>query len=274
MRMRLIFFVVWTFIASTAIAQQSFLFNYSDPEWTDGKAINLEAFEYIPATPNGKVIIFSHGAILNVDQNSIKSSIQFLRISKFAVDNGYKYVVFMRKGRGKSEGEFTEQNGKCSWSVTQRQIAEAESQLKQVVAQAKARYKVDKVILMGHSRGGFLSSRYAGNNPNDVSAVVSLAGAWNAACQSRDGNSARIGLEESAKKFKNQLWGFFENDSFFGHGAFDDYDYKWVKKITSENGLRMKVFTAGIRKDGHEAPIWDPKEWATEFFPLLNESTN
>jgi len=53
--------------------------------------------------------------------------------------------------------------------------------------------------LIGHSRGGFLSSHYAGNFPADVAAVVNLAGAWFAVCEQKNGGFAKHHFESSAK---------------------------------------------------------------------------
>lgn len=266
--------VTLTFLSFSNFAQTEFTFTVKDDKVTDGKSIKLQAFEYKPANSNGKVIIFSHGSVGGTtDQRAIKSPIKFLNTSKFALDNGYTFVTFMRKGRGASEGEFTEERGRCGWGETQRELNEAEVQLEQVIQQVKERYGVQKVILMGHSRGGFLSTTYAAKHPEQVQAVVNLAGVWNAACQGKDNYAAKVGLEEAAKKFKPQLWAYFEYDSYFAGDTFNDYNYEWFKKLTSENGITFKVFSAGNRKDGHEAPVWIPKEWATEYFPKLNELT-
>ena len=142
-----------------AHAELQLVFNHSS--LTDGKEIRLETFEYIPANWNGKVIVMSHGSTGGHDK-AIKTSTRFLNISKFALDNGYVFVVYMRKGRGKSEGDFTEETGRCDYGSLTREIGEAEAQLEQVVRQVSEKFRVPKVILMGHSRGGFLSSVYAG----------------------------------------------------------------------------------------------------------------
>jgi len=272
--------VAWL-LAGTAFAQapiqqpNPISFTFTDEKYTDNKPIKLEASEYIPqANSNGKVIIFSHGSMGGVtEERYVKESYKYLNISRHALNNGYTFIVYMRKGRGKSEGEFTEELGKCSWGETQRQVTEAELQLQQVVAQVKERYKVSKVILMGHSRGGYLSSFYAAKHPEDVQAVVNLAGVWNAACQFRDGNATKIGLEESAKKFKPQFWAYFDYDTYFMSDTFNDPKYEWLRKTANDNGLTFNVFSAGNRKDGHEAPTWIPYQWATEYFPKLNEAT-
>jgi pimeloyl-ACP methyl ester carboxylesterase len=250
-----------------AHAELQLVFNHSS--LTDGKEIKLETFEYVPANWNGKVIIMSHGST-GGNEKAIKASTRFLNISKFALDNGYVFVVYMRKGRGKSDGDFTEETGRCDYGNLTREVAEAEAQLEQVIQQVSAKYRVPKVILMGHSRGGFLSSIYASRHPAQVQAVVNLAGGWSTACEGRNGGFGRRALEESAKVYRPQFWAYFENDSYFAHGKFTDPDYAWFKESTAANSVRFRVFGDAGRKDGHEAPTWTPKDWAVEFFPLLN----
>lgn len=252
-----------------ASARAELQLGFIDSSLTDGKEIRLEAFEYLPANWNGKVIVMSHGST-GGDSKAIKASTRFLNISKFALDNGYVFLVYMRKGRGNSEGEFTEETGRCDYGSLMREVGEAEAQLTQVIRQVREKYRVPGVILMGHSRGGFLSSIYAGRNPSQVLAVVNLAGGWSTACEGRNGGFGRRALEASAKAFRPQFWAYFHNDSYFAHGKFDDPDYVWFREVAATNGVRLGVFTDAGRKDGHQAPTWVPKEWAVEFFPLLN----
>lgn len=258
--------------SAIGIAQTETTFIFTDPSLTKGMPIKLQAFEYIPTKSNGKVIIFSHGSVADSsDQRSVKSPIKFANISKHALDNGYTFVTFMRKGRGASEGEFTEQfRPGCSYGKNEAEQKEALAQLDQVVDQAITKYGVQKVIVMGHSRGGLLSARYALEKPEKVLAVVVLAGIWNASCEKNNGQASYQMLDDSAKKFKPQFWAYFEYDSYFGIGQADDYQYRALKKVASKDGVTFKIFGPGTRKDGHDTPTWQPKDWANEFFPLLN----
>jgi pimeloyl-ACP methyl ester carboxylesterase len=265
-------FIAFALHSLAAISQTELTFNFSDPSLTDGKTIKLQAFEYIPTKSNGKVIVFSHGSTGgNTDQRAIKAAYKFLNISKYALDNGYTFVTFMRKGRGGSEGEFTEEIRRgCSWGKNDAEQKEALAQLDQVVDQAIAKYGVQKVIVMGHSRGGLLSARYALEKPEKVQAVVVLAGVWNAACEDKNSRASYQVLDDSAKKFKPQFWAYFEYDSYFGNGQADDFEYRDLKKIAAKDGVTFKVFGPGTMKDGHATPTYQPKDWANAFFPLLN----
>ena len=269
---KLIIFLAASFFSVVGIAQTETTFTFSDPSLTKGLPIRLQAFEYIPNKSNGKVIIFSHGSTGgSTDQRVIKTTYKFLNISKYAVDNGYTFVTYMRKGRGASEGEFTEEmRPGCSYSNNEAEQKEALLQLDQVVEQAKNKYGVKKVVVMGHSRGGLLSSRYALEKPENVHAAVVLAGVWNSGCELKSNRPSYQVLSESAKKFKPQFWAYFEHDSYFGIGKADDFEYRDLKKIATKEGVTFKVFGPGTMKDGHATPTYQPKDWANEFFPLLN----
>jgi pimeloyl-ACP methyl ester carboxylesterase len=251
-----------------ALSQNLISFNFVDSGVTDGKTIRLEAFEYRPVNWNGKVILMSHGST-GGKAEVIKNTIKFLNISKEANASGYIFVTYMRKGRGNSEGSFTEESGRCDWANLSKEKKEAELQISQVIEQVKKNYSVAKVILMGHSRGGFLSATYAAKNPTNVSAVVNLAGAWSAICESKNGGLGRQELEDSAKKFKMQFWAYFEQDSYFRFNRFNDSDYVWLSKTAENNDLIFGRFSNQGMPDGHATPTYKPNEWARVFFPKL-----
>lgn len=260
--------VLTALILCQAVFAAETSFKFSHPSITNNRILTLEAHEYLPKQWNGKVILMSHGSTGGKD-SAIKTSIKYATIGKIATENGYIFITYMRKGRGKSEGEFTEETGKCDYGNLSREVSEAEVQLKQVLEQVKEKHKVSKVILMGHSRGGFLSSVYAAKNSNEVQAVVNLAGGWSTVCEGKNGGFGRQGLQEAAEKFKPHFWAYFEKDSYFATGKFGDWDYSWFKKTADQHGVNFRVFSDGGRKDGHEAPTWTPREWAEVFFPLL-----
>lgn len=264
------FSLFFSFSLNFALAQNTIAFDFSDPVLTEGKSIKLEAFEYKPFNWNGKVVLMSHGST-GGKQEVIKNSLKYLNVSREMTNAGYIFITYMRKGRGNSEGGFTEETGRCDRTNLQREHREAELQIAQVIDQVKQKYKVSKLILMGHSRGGFLSSTYAGKNPESVMAVVNLAGAWSAACENKNNGFGKSLLEASAKNFKKQLWAYFENDSYFSPEKFNDADYLGLRSVADTNGLKFEKFTSAGVADGHGTPILKPFVWTKTFMPLLNE---
>lgn len=260
---------LYLFFTNLAFAQNTITFDFSDPVLTEGKSIKLEAFEYKPFNWNGKVVLMSHGST-GGKQVVIKNSLKYLNISKEVTNAGYIFVTYMRKGRGNSEGIFTEETGRCDRNNLQKEQLEAELQIAQVIEQVKQKYKVSKLILMGHSRGGFLSSTYAAKNPESVLAVVNLAGAWSAICETKNGGLGKLALEASAQKFKKQLWAYFEQDTYFSSNRFNDPEYIDLRKIADSNGLKFGKFSNAGVIDGHATPTLKPFVWSSEFLPLLN----
>jgi dienelactone hydrolase len=254
--------------AQTKLEPVPTTFTYSDKGFTGDKKYRLDGFEYTPATWNNKVIVMSHGST-GGKPDAIKAVIQYKAIAAEAVKNGYVFVVYMRKGRGSSEGDFTEETGKCDYGSLRREQKEAEEQLTQVIEQVKAKHSVAKVVLMGHSRGGWLSATYAAKKPESVLAVVNLAGVWSAACEGKNGGQSRRDLEESATKFSPQFWAYFDSDTYFMGDKFNDAEYGWFTKTVADK-VTFKRFDAEGMTDGHATPTFKPKAWASAYFPALN----
>lgn len=257
-------------ISLPSFAQTPITLNFTDPNLTDGKTIKLEAFLYEPTNPNGKTILFSHGST-GGKKESIKETIKFMRIGKLVSDNGYRMVAYMRKGRGGSEGVFKEESGKCDRDSLNSEVADAYPQMDQVVDQIRKNYKTDKIILMGHSRGGFLSTVYAAKNPDKILSAVNFAGVWSAFCENRNGGFSHDMLGDSAKKFKNLYWAYFENDSYFASDTFNDPNYDWMSSTASKNGITFKKYPMADMKDGHLTPTWRPEIWANDVIRWLND---
>jgi pimeloyl-ACP methyl ester carboxylesterase len=268
--MKKLFLAVTLSYVSILWAQTSTRFDYKNPSNSNEPSIQLEAYVYEPSNPNGKTILFSHGST-GGKKELISYSTKFPTIASEVTKQGYRLVVYMRKGRGKSEGVFVEETGKCDRGSLDWEVADAYPQINQVVDQIRDRYKADKVILMGHSRGGFLSSLYAANNPSKVIAAVNLAGVWSAFCESRNNGYSHDALKESATKFKNQYWVYFENDSYFSEKRFNDPKYIWISETAKNNGLIVGIYPDAGEADGHATAYKRPDLWSGDVFKWLNQ---
>jgi len=141
--------------------------NYVERGLFGTSTYKLETTVYEPTVPNGQVVIFNHGST-GKHADVVKKTIKYVNIGSMFEKAGYTVIVPMRKGRGNSEGTFTEETGSCEYGRLQGELAEATRELGQIIDQVKERYHVDKVILMGHSRGGLLSATYAATHPDQV----------------------------------------------------------------------------------------------------------
>ena len=171
----------------------------------------------------------------------------------------------MRKGRGNSEGRFTEEDARtCSWGDQMRGVEEAEPQLDQFVDWVRTEYKVDKVIVMGHSRGGFLSTYYSARHPEKVAYSVNISGGWTTACESKNNMTHKM-LDESGAKFKNQAWVYATKDSYFSDRDLSDY-----ADIAAKSGVPF-IMLETTTGDGHAFASANPKLWLDQVEQGMNK---
>lgn len=254
-------------LCSAARAEQQIFFEYRDPARPDA-VIKLEGYLHEPQQPNGKTILMSHGST-GGKREAIAESIKYLLIGKMLNREGYRVVTYMRKGRGKSEGVFTEESGRCDYRSLEAEVADAYPQMQQVVTQVRERYGANKLILMGHSRGGFLSTYFAGRHPELVLASVNLAGVWSAFCENRNGGFSRSALDKAASQFKNNFWAYFENDSYFAAASFNDPSYEWISATAAKHGIAFRKYPQNGQPDGHSTPTWKPETWRADVLQWL-----
>ena len=261
----LLFFV----LSFSANSQQQIFFEYRDPQ-KPGEVVKLEGYLHEPINYNGKTILMSHGSTGGKKEN-IAESIKYLRIGKIVNQEGYRLVTYMRKGRGQSEGVFVEESGRCDRTSLNNEVADAYPQMQQVVEQVRVRFSSEKLILMGHSRGGFLSTYFAARNPEKVLASVNFAGVWSAFCENRNNGFSHETLNDAASKFKNNYWAYFENDSYFAANTFNDPTYEWMAMTAAKHGITFKKFPQNGMSDGHSTPTWKPETWQVDVLGWLKD---
>jgi len=253
--------LVLLFLTAQSQAQTEMVIKYKDADST----YNLQAFEYRPAKWNGQVVIMNHGSAGPYPRDVLK----FVDIARQMTDAGYIFLTYMRKGRGGSEGAYTEEKQGCGIRNLEEQYLEAEDQLKEVIRQAKVSYKVNKVFLMGHSRGGFLSAVYSSQYPQDVHGVINLVGVWSAKCEQRT-KFTRYYFEKSTK-FTRQAWVYVLGDTFFGSDRFGDPNYEWLEDTATQSGLKFLKYKNNFYQDSHHVVHNSPKFWTTDVFPMMQQ---
>lgn len=223
--------------------------------------IRLEVLATEPSQWNGKIVVINHGSTgrghgaNGYDESRIKTPVRFAKLGSAWVAKGYRVFVLMRKGRGNSEGSFTEEDARtCAWSDQMRGVDEAMAQLDQFIDWLRIEYKVDKIIVMGHSRGGFLASHYSARHPEKVDFAVNISGGWTTVCEAKNRMTHRA-LNDSAGQFKRQAWIYSSKDSYFSDSDLDDY-----AQIAAKTGIDfIKLDT--LTGDGHAFATANPKLW-------------
>src|SRR5687767_7651127 len=159
----------------------------------DKGTIQLATYVYRPVkNDRHQVVLFSHGSTGGLARSPKEPGGAHAlpaSVVQFFVSRGYTLVAPMRRGRGESTGTYVEEcsvfTGQCTVA---EQVALGERGIREALADTDAVIQqivldriapVDsKVLLVGHSRGGFLSLVLAGERPALVKGVVNFAGGW------------------------------------------------------------------------------------------------
>ena len=208
------------------------------------RPIELEATLYRPAAASAPLAVISHGSTggYKIDPGrTFRHEAEAL----WLMEHGFAVLVPMRRGRGASEGVFGEE---LHASLDMRPgLEEAVEDLASTIVYGRALPFVQDcpVLLVGQSRGGFLSIVYAGRSPEAVAGVVSFAGGW-ISQHSRNSFNAEL-LEEAGRTARApQLWLYGKRDSHYGvahirtnHAAF----------VRAGGDAALKIFS--VPGDGH-----------------------
>jgi dienelactone hydrolase len=179
---------------------------------------------------------------------------------------GFAAVIVMRRGYGHSTGAFSETLGPCDNRNYVRAGRTASIDVLAALAALRQGSWVDptRVILVGHSMGGFaVLAAVAGNPPDGVLGVISFAGAVGSPrpdfiCQpDRLIEADRIfGLTSRIPS----LWIFAENDHYFGPEL-----ARGLRDAYVSNGAPASLFAApSLGNDGHllifsaDQTVWWP----------------
>jgi dienelactone hydrolase len=237
------------------------------------RGIQLEATLYRPqGSQPAHLAIINHGSDIGRDQ---LKSFSFYAEARWLLEKGYAVLVLMRRGRGQSEGVYGEDTYAYDRSGriidTTSGIMEGVEDLQSAIAHGRGFdfVRPGPVLLVGQSRGGFLSVIYAGLRPQEVMAVINIAGGWVASGP----------FETLAKPFFEragrgagasvpQLWVYAEKDSFYGE-ALIRANYN---AFTAAGGSARFEFYRDVAGDGHRIRQF-PGRWrpaADQFVEALS----
>ena len=158
----------------------------------DKGSIRLVTFVYRPVkNDRHEVVLFSHGSTGGMMTPPKEPPRDFppRAVLRFFVSRGYTLVAPFRRGRGESTGTYVEECsayvGQCTtadqFALTERGLREALLDTNAVIDQlilGRLVPRDSKILLGGHSRGGFLSLVLAAERPSLAKGVVNFAGGW------------------------------------------------------------------------------------------------
>jgi pimeloyl-ACP methyl ester carboxylesterase len=216
----------------------------------DKGTIQLMTYVYRPLRNDRReVVLFSHGSTGGLSRSPKEpagANALPAPVVQFFVSRGYTLVAPMRRGRGESTGSYIEEcsvfTGQCTVAeqvaLGERGIREALLDTDAVVQQLVLGRMVpvdSRILLVGHSRGGFLSLILAGERPALVKGVVNFAGGWYgvtdrlapAENQRRmDDHKARL-ARAAGRATAPTLWFYAARDALYRDGVAQELNRYW-----------------------------------------------
>jgi pimeloyl-ACP methyl ester carboxylesterase len=158
----------------------------------DKGTIRLVAYVWKPTkSDRHEVVLFSHGSTggMAASPKEPGGEAPPRPLLQFLLARGYSVVAAIRRGRGPSTGTYVEEcstyAGKCTLpeqlALTDAALASAMADDNAIIDQlilGKIVPANSRIILMGQSRGGFLSFLLAAQRPDLVKGVINFVGGW------------------------------------------------------------------------------------------------
>jgi dienelactone hydrolase len=238
----------------------------------DGHAKSLETLVLHPAGPGPfPLALITHGKPRNAAEIPLQRPEIYFSPAVVFAQRGYAAVIVMRSGYGRSDGPLVETYEPCNARAYLGEGKDAAADVLSALSVLRTEPWVDpaRVVLVGHSMGGFAVVAAAAANPPGVLGFISFAGAVGSprpdyVCQPDRLIDADRVFGQTARI--PSLWIFAENDHFFGpdlaRRMFDAY---------AAHGAQAALFEAPrFGHDGHGL-IWSPEgaAWWPHVAPFL-----
>jgi dienelactone hydrolase len=189
---------------------------------TDKSVLQLATLVLIPET-GGRfpLAVVSHGSPRHDYDRARMAPTDLLSVGKWLIDQGYAVAIPMRRGYGLSNGQWAEGFGSCQSPDYARAGRASAQDIEAVISYMRGQSFVDasRVILIGHSAGGWGSIAAASETPPGVVAVVAFAPgrgslAPDEVCGGGDALISAAHLFGTTTRIPT-LWIYSDNDHFF-----------------------------------------------------------
>ncbi len=183
------------------------------------KRLTLEATLYRPDGPGPfPLVVLSHGTARDPRQR-IGNRLRYDAQSWEFVSMGFAVVIPMRRGYGHSEGEYAEAEGPCDRARFYEAGQESAKDLRATIEYVMTLPFIDpqRLVLAGHSSGGFASLILASHGLPGVRGVINFAGGRGSK-ENMNCSPDRL-VEACALAGRTSrtptLWVYAENDTYF-----------------------------------------------------------
>jgi dienelactone hydrolase len=239
----------------------------SVPIAPNGASVVLEALLTRPAAPGRyPLVVLSHGAPRDGADRPTMAPTHYSAVAIEFARRGWAVIAPMRRGYGRSAGPYAESDGTCKSPDYPTSGRAASADLIETIKYMAHQDYVDpgRVLLVGHSAGGFASIAAAARRPPGVLAVLNFAGgrgsdAPDSVCREDLLVDSYAGYGSSIRI--PTLWLYAENDHFFG----PKLARRFFAAFTGAGGIGTFVALPSFGADGHQLfnadgmPLWrDP----------------
>jgi len=216
-----------------------------------GSPLLLEATLFLPdgAGPF-PLLVLSHGTPREPRQRGKRE--RFEAQSWVFVNMGFAVIIPMRRGYGHSEGSYAEEEGECDQARYYEAGMASARDLLATVRFMKAQPYIDqrRIVLAGHSSGGFASLALASQGFPGLLGVINFSGGRGAKADkvcdppslieafSRFGHTVRVPT----------LWIYAENDTYFSPPLVRQLHQAFVRK----GGQAQMVMLRPFLYEGHD----------------------
>lgn len=195
--------------------------------WThDGQPVTLALLVYRPLEGSGPwpTLVVNHGSTGNGDRPELFGTVYTSPdLARHFTRQGWQVVFPQRRGRGGSGGPYDEgfmpdrSRYSCDPHDSLPGFERALEDLHLVMQHIAARPDVDprRLLLAGVSRGGILSTAYAGLHPQSAAGVINFVGGWMGDRCPKVGQINPVLFRRAAAYPRPMLWLYGSRDPFY-----------------------------------------------------------
>ena len=204
--------------------------------------------------------VVSHGGTTDAAQRRKLPLPYMIAVSEWLVARGFAVIVPQRRNYGDDPNPFAEDHGSCATPDFRKAGLATADDIRTVADFMKAQAFVDpkRVLLVGHSAGGFGSLALAATGYADIIGVINFGGGKGAYPKGDwRQNCAPQRLVETMKTFGvttrvPSLWIYAENDKFFS----PDFVRMMQEAYDAKRGISTLMITPPHGNDGHGMVNW------------------